>query len=339
VIKKSFFALVAASFISLLIMSLPGCGGGTKNGQGTGFGFGYPGNSGGGGCPTCVSIYVDATLGNDATGTGSASAPYKTITKTIQVSSAVAATQGANIYVASGVYNAGGGEVFPIMPSTGDNLIGAGNVQVSGTGATYTKAAGDYAGMPLSYVMVFTPGVTGSMTGISLGGSAETIGIIGATVTLTGNTFSGSTNVVLFAGSGAQLTLNSNTLNNGNLASVLVADAGTHVVARGNVISGCAQYGVVVGPITPISASAMDLGTVTSPGNNTILGGATVTGVGLLIDWITAGTTIQAVGNTWHPSTQGADASGHYAATLIPPGTPAVAGNNYANPANGSIQF
>ncbi|MFZ4620353.1 MAG: T9SS type A sorting domain-containing protein [Bacteroidota bacterium] len=80
------------------------------------------------------SVYhVNAAVGNNSTGTGSAASPYKTITKALSVSAA----EGDSIKVAPGTYNSALGETFPIEMLSGRKLIGS-----SGPGVTIIDAAG-----------------------------------------------------------------------------------------------------------------------------------------------------------------------------------------------------
>jgi len=55
-----------------------------------------------------------------------------------------------------------------------------------------------------------------------------------------------------------------------------------------------------------------DLGTATSPGNNFLLGNGFSA---IDVQGVAGESTVTAVGNTWQPSTQGSDASGHYPVT------------------------
>jgi hypothetical protein len=85
-------------------------------------------------------------------------------------------------------------------------------------------------------------------------------------------------------------------------------------------------------------SSTYDFGTVNDPGNNTILGSATDrTGLRLM----QTGATVYAVGNTWTPSVQGADAAGHYAAPAgagktLDISSPVASGINYIEAYNGT---
>lgn len=70
--------------------------------------------------PTIVplsSIYVNAKTGNDSTGNGMQSSPYKTLTKAVTVlaSSKSLSSSGVTIYLSNGTYDAANGEIFPIV--------------------------------------------------------------------------------------------------------------------------------------------------------------------------------------------------------------------------------
>ena len=62
--------------------------------------------------------------------------------------------------------------------------------------------------------------------------------------------------------------------------------------------------------IRVLNQAKMDLGTASDPGNNTLTGGDLI-GVAFDNKGFDTGT-IEAVGNTWNPNIQGADATGHY---------------------------
>jgi hypothetical protein len=84
----------------------------------------------------------------------------------------------------------------------------------------------------------------------------------------------------------------------------------------------------------PVSA---DLGTPESPGNNTL---TATTSVGLWIHGQTGPMQIHAVGNTWMPNVQGADALGHYSVRQILVGPiAAVAGSNFLVDNGWSLQL
>lgn len=84
---------------------------------------------------TGTNIYVAVASGNDATGTGTCAAPYKTITKGV-----AGRVAGTSVRVSPGTYNAVAGETFPIMLPQGVALIG--DEANKGQGATATKVIG-----------------------------------------------------------------------------------------------------------------------------------------------------------------------------------------------------
>ncbi len=267
------------------------------------------------------------------TNPGTLAAPFKTITKAINAASVVGPV---NIVVASGVYNVANGEVFPIKVANNENLIGAASAVITG-GAPYKPAAGDLSVFAnLNFAVAFASGVIGSMTGFTVNGSMETVCIDNATVTLANNVFSGSGDVAISIVDGAQATLTSNTIGDGNWA-VLITDATTKAQFRGNTFPSSLTQGVTIGYSTAVPLANVDLGTAASPGGNFFTFASSVSAIGLVQN-VVAGGVVNAVGNTWRANIQGVDAAGHYASQVIAAGTAAVAGNNYANPV-GAIQF
>lgn len=80
-----------------------------------------------------------------------------------------------------------------------------------------------------------------------------------------------------------------------------------------------------------------DLGTGATPGGNTITGN---TGAGINVAGFTGATTISAVGNTWRPSVQSANALGRYVGGVSANGpVPRISGNNYAITAGWSLDL
>lgn len=61
------------------------------------------------------AIYVDAHTGSDTSGNGSATTPFKTLTKAVEVLVASKVTSGITIHLANGNYDHANGEVFPIV--------------------------------------------------------------------------------------------------------------------------------------------------------------------------------------------------------------------------------
>jgi hypothetical protein len=82
-----------------------------------------------------------------------------------------------------------------------------------------------------------------------------------------------------------------------------------------------------------------DLGTALSPGNNTLQNSGNGMGLHISAATTTSGVA-QAVGNTWLPSTQGANNQGKYSAMLIPGPISYVDGNNFSISVSGwSLQL
>lgn len=300
------------------------------------------GGGGGGGAPgaapagaSLASFYVNPATGNDTTGTGTAATPYKTLAKAIQMASAVAATSGANIYAASGVYNTASGETFPLLPTNGENIIGSGIANVDGSG-NYNVVAGDFVvNNPLSTTFAFAPGQNGSLSGLGASGVAPTFVVIdNATATLSNNslTFPVSSAYPVWAVASGVVAINNNTIS--GWVAVDTSDKATKVTLRGNTLDG--GYTVCTADYTSI-ASQLDLGTAASPGNNILKksGGGTAAVNSFYVD--AGAPVIQAVGNTWIANQQGADANGHYAAALVP--GPVTTGPNYNVTPVAGIQF
>jgi hypothetical protein len=70
-------------------------------------------------------VYVDATTGNDATGKGTQTAPYKTITKALALVASPGPIPVVDVEIAAGHYNAALGEKFPLAIPTGVTINGA----------------------------------------------------------------------------------------------------------------------------------------------------------------------------------------------------------------------
>jgi hypothetical protein len=80
--------------------------------------------------------------------------------------------------------------------------------------------------------------------------------------------------------------------------------------------------------------ASYDFGTVASPGNNTFqLNSA----AGVEIEFGVSH--VDAVGNTWRPGVQGADAAGHYSSQLVGPVGPMGASSNFIVGANATLQL
>ena len=108
--------------------------------------------------------------------------------------------------------------------------------------------------------------------------------VAGGSAVVTNSTLSGNTSYAISVASGGSIALSGSQLTN-NQGGVELNGTG------GNA----------------------NLGTASNPGNNTIQNPSSASG--LVVRW--ASGTVQAVGNTWVPSVQGADASGHYTSQLL----------------------
>lgn len=82
------------------------------------------------------TLYVNPTTGKD-TGAGSSTAPFKTLTKAL-----ASATAGTTIHLATGTYNAAGGEIFPLVIPSGVMVLG--NELSKGKGITIS-GSGQYS--------------------------------------------------------------------------------------------------------------------------------------------------------------------------------------------------
>ena len=129
-------------------------------------------------------------------------------------------------------------------------------------------------------------------------------GLTGTSFTITNSTFTGNLqDGIEFYGTGGSLSL------------------------RNSNVSSNTGAGVFIGQAAATAVNA-DLGTQANPGLNTFKSN---TGTGLSVD-LTLGQTLQAVGNTWNASLQGADGNGHYSTapnyTPVPKTTP-TSGTNW----------
>jgi parallel beta-helix repeat protein len=82
------------------------------------------------------TLYVNPATGKDI-GAGSSTAPFKTLTKAL-----ASATAGTTIHLATGTYNAAGGEVFPLVIPAGVMVLG--NEPSKGKGITIS-GSGQYS--------------------------------------------------------------------------------------------------------------------------------------------------------------------------------------------------
>ena len=152
-------------------------------------------------------------------------------------------------------------------------------------------------------------------------------------VTVTGSTISNNTNGMRVYGT-PTTTVNLTGLayvgNQPSSSYDTVVQAGS-VTIRNSQFTGSGGVGLIVGGSQSGGTATIDLGTAASPGGNTF------TGNGLANVWFTYGGPESAVGNTWDPSNQGADASGHYADGTTVSG--AQTGKNYTTVAGAALSL
>lgn len=291
--------------------------------------------TGDGSAPAATKYYVNASTGMDSYD-GTLAKPWRTISHAV----ATVPSGAIEIDVAPGTYTAG--EAFPITLKAGQALVG--DVANLGLGAAPTTISGEGAGgCEGSGATIQIPSTA---SGASVSGfhivttnTDESIVVCGAAATVVSNTLEGG-EVGVEAITGASVTVTSNTITpETNGVGVVVFGTTTKLTARGNSISG-SYYAIQLGVGTSFTGSLIDLGTAGSHGDNTLLGSAA--GVGLSISVATS-SVVTAVGNTWHPTVQGADGSGHYASALVSGASDVatVPGNNYriTAGAGSGIQF
>ena len=143
-----------------------------------------------------------------------------------------------------------------------------------------------------------------------------------AVVTVTGSNLTGSTYGIQWdAVAGTTFDVESTTIT-GNQTGLSFNAAGS-LRLRGSNVSNNTARGVAV-----FATATCDLGTTADPGLNTFTGNTTRG----LEDNLTSGV-VQAVGNTWNASVQGADAAGHYSTspsyTPVPQTGPVGTGANF----------
>lgn len=151
----------------------------------------------------------------------------------------------------------------------------------------------------------------------------------GAVVVLDGMTLTNNGYGIFWAGrTGGSFDVRNTTVTGSSAAGGI--GAGIYVYAtpaasfklRASTVSGGAQDGVTFGGFVTMT---VDLGTAADPGGNTFTGNA----ASGLLNGMAPGQTLNAVGNTWTPNVQGADANGRYSTP------PAFAPVPKVGPANG----
>ncbi len=176
---------------------------------------------------------------------------------------------------------------------------GAAALHVERTTTTHPLGGGVHVGGDFAVVDIEASLIDVATRGIYVTGQAL--------VTVMGTTLSTAQGEPLSAGvevrnSGADVALENTRIDGAFYKGIFVASGSVKV--RDTRI-GHAAFGVYVG------GGSVDLGTLTDPGGNTV---QTIAETALHVAPATsAGVVVQAVGNTWLPSVQGADESGYYA--------------------------
>jgi hypothetical protein len=116
----------------------------------------------------------------------------------------------------------------------------------------------------------------------------------------------------------------------GNSGAGITMGSGTHTVTmRSTQIINNTGEGF---DADPSPGSVIDLGTSASPGGNTFTGNAAAVAGSANVDFVTgltaADLVINAIGNTWDPTANGADATGHFPAATTLSAPPIVSGKN-----------
>jgi hypothetical protein len=93
--------------------------------------------------PPLTTLVVNPKTGNESTGNGTSSNPFKTLTKALSVVKN-STTTGLTVQLMPGAYTAINGEVFPIVVPTGVTIVGSGyGGGAHGTNASFISGAGE----------------------------------------------------------------------------------------------------------------------------------------------------------------------------------------------------
>ncbi|MEO6834752.1 MAG: DUF1565 domain-containing protein [Candidatus Tumulicola sp.] len=168
-LTRAFFLIIAAVAITGLVSGV-GC---TRRGKSSPI----PATA-----SPLTTINVNPATGSDSTGNGTATKPYKTLTKAVAVVKA-SLTPNLTIQLATGAYDAANGEIFPIVIPTGMTIAGSGFgrgpfknmgsfIDGFGEDTAYEKLLGKPPGSAfatLEVAQAVTSGV--SLTGVYVGSS------------------------------------------------------------------------------------------------------------------------------------------------------------------------
>jgi hypothetical protein len=211
------------------------------------------------------SVYVDAENGGDATGDGTSALPFRTITAGL-----VAAKTDYTIRVAPGVYNADGGEIFPLRLSARVEVAGDPSVSDGGRVPTLVEGVGSYESPSLGVHNVAIVGAEGAtLTGIVI----HAAGGVGlwceencSVMTASEDTMEDSDYGVVVAGDASTSpSLTGNDIHGNGIAGVATFNECTPRLRRNEIVDN--DEGVFAA-----NSSLPDLGTVDDPGGNTFTG-------------------------------------------------------------------
>jgi hypothetical protein len=225
---------------------------------------------------TSTTLYV-SPAGNDGSGTGSAAQPYRSLSTAVS-----RAPAGATILLADGLYSAASGESFPIDVSgttvrgqsangtivAGSNAAGYGLTVASGTSAIHRLTVRGF-GTDVAGANVRILGGTVLLEDVTVSeGARYGIETLGGTVTLRSVTVSDNQADNIHAEGATTLDIYDSFVLDSNADGVDIRGTTTLLMRRTHV-SGNQGSGVELS-----DSSSADLGTLASPGSNTIKGSA-----------------------------------------------------------------
>jgi hypothetical protein len=225
---------------------------------------------------TVVTLYVSPD-GNDASGTGSAAQPYRSLSTAVSQAPA-----GAIILLADGLYSAASGETFPIDVSghtvrgesangtimAGTSEAGYGLTVASGTAAIHRLTVRGFGTSQAgANILVLGGNVLLEEATVS-DGARYGIETLGGAVTLRSVTVSDNQGDNIHAAGGTLLEVFDSLVRDSDADGVDIRGT-TSLLMRRTHVSGNQGSGVELS-----DASVANLGTLTSPGNNTIKGSA-----------------------------------------------------------------
>jgi hypothetical protein len=224
-----------------------------------------------------VTLYV-STGGDDNSGSGTAGAPYRTVTAAVN-----AAPAGSSIRIADGVYAAAAGEAFPLDVS-GLTLRGqsaAATILSGSSAALYglTMAGGETTVSDLT-IKGFGTDATGANVWIgggtviledviTSGGARYGLQAIGGIVTLRSVTVSGNDDDNVFVRGSAELEVFDSLVSGSITADGIDVGDSARLRVRTTQVVGNDGSGIELG-----ESSRADLGTAADPGGNAITGNA-----------------------------------------------------------------